>query len=229
MSAGFITPVRLLPLPSDGARTPYTAHRQDLDGEWASRASVGITFSLPDPRRGTDLGPVVSHVLSGSVADVDGKVRSGDRLVSIDGETVKTWSMAKVRRVISSRVSDQVSLEFDRCGEKILAKLSQGALGAVSAPLGVALPDTNVGTLSLSALNERDDGIVMDGRSPSVSRIGGSNVVQVEQLQLRCKVICLLRRCMNILPAAMCAIQDIACSFSMSCLEFCSSLIANRS
>ena len=181
--------MRLLPLPSDGARTPYTAHRQDLDGEWASRASVGITFSLPDTRiGGTDLGPVVSHVLPGSVADADGKVRAGDCLVSIDGETVKTWSMAKVRRVISSRVSDQVSLEFDRCGEKILAKLSRGASGAVSAPLGVALPDTNVGTLSLSALN---DGIVMDGRSPSVSRIGGSNVVQVEQLQVRCKVICL--------------------------------------
>lgn len=199
--------MRLLPMPSDGARTPYTAHRQDLDGEWASRASVGITFSLPDTRSGTDLGPVVSHVLPGSVADADGKVRAGDCLVSIDGETVKTWSMAKVRRVISSRVSDQVSLEFDRCGEKILAKLSRAALGAVSAPLGVALPDTNVsGTLSLSALNERADGIVMDGRSPSVSRIGGSNVVLVEQLQVRCKVICLLRRCMNILPAALCAI-----------------------
>lgn len=195
---GSSMPVRLLPLPGQGP----PAH-QEAEGEWSSRCGVGITFSLTE-RGGVDLsGPVVSHVLPGSSADVDGTVQSGDRLVSIDGEPVRTWSMAKVRRVISNKAGARVSLEFDRDGEKLLATLSRGLLGGGGAALEVSHADASSAQLSLSALSGKDP-------APSVSRLGGSNMAQVEQLQARCKVTPPTKRrpCVVALPVHTCSTRS---------------------
>ena len=116
---------------------------------------------------------------------VDGVVETGDRLISVDGEPVRAtraWSIAKIRRIIASRANTRVSLEFDRGGRKLLAALSREATSSVkSVPLDASLGASST-HMSLSALSEKDAPV------PSVSRLGGSYVVQMEQLHERCKV-----------------------------------------
>lgn len=157
--------MRMLPAP-----TPRTPQPQVLSDEVGG---VGITFSLPE-RGAPDAGPVVAHVVPGSAADVDGAVRAGDRLLSVDGEAVRSWSMAKLRRVVASK--EQVSLEVDRGGRKISTSLSRERPRQGGRPS----PDTTNSRLSLSSLS----GPV----ASSVSILGATSSEQVERLQARCKV-----------------------------------------
>lgn len=175
MPASHSTPVRLLRLPGeDQPRTPPPVQEQE------EGSGVGITFSLPDGVT-VDSGPVVAFVFPGSVADVDGQIRPGDILVSVDGESVRAWSMAKLRRVISGRAGARVSLELERGGQKLLVSLSRRAADGDRAAVGGGSSDNTFSQLSLSALR--------DSTAPSISKIGGGlNMVQVEQLHARCKV-----------------------------------------
>jgi len=165
MDASAGTPVRLLPAPIP--RTPQPPALPDEFG------GVGLTFSLPE-RGAPDTGPVVAHVVPGSAADVDGAVRAGDRLLSVDGEAVRSWSMAKLRRVVASK--EQVSLEVDRGGRKISTTLSRERPRQGGRPS----PDMASSRLSLSSLAEPV--------AASVSILGASSTEQVERLQARCKV-----------------------------------------
>ena len=124
----------------------------------------------------------------------------GDRLTSVDGEPVRTWSLAKTRRIIASKAGTRVVLGLDRGGQKLLASLSSAQPAGSSAAGGDTwLDESRAQQLSLSALAaDRDTAAPSVARlsgskleserpAPSVSRLG-SNAVQVEQLQARCKV-----------------------------------------
>jgi len=125
----------------------------------------------------------------------------GDHLTSVDGEPVRTWSLAKTRRIIASKAGSCVNLGFDRGGQKLLASLSRTeSAGGSAARVEDASLDDRAQPLSLSALAaDRDTTVRSVARlggntlereksAPSVSRLGGNSVVQVEQLQARCKV-----------------------------------------
>ena len=153
-------------------RTPAHTHADDGGG-------LGLTFSLPE-RGAADAGPVIAHVFPAIAADVDGTVQVGDRLLSVDSEPVRSWSMAKLRRVVASK--EQVSLEVDRGGLKFVTTLTRGS-GSSALRAGRdahSSPNATTSRLSLSALAERDTAMSLHSSSRSTA--------QVEQLQARCEV-----------------------------------------
>jgi C-terminal processing protease CtpA/Prc len=179
MSAAHRKSVRLLPIPSEGPRASQAAQEPEED------AGTGIIISLAE-RAGPDAGPVVVSASRDAAAGIDGILQAGDRLVSVDGEPVRSWSMAKVQRVIDSKSGKQISLELDRNGKKFVASLSPRHVHVVStrgeAAIDVGTPEGKYSTLSMSSLNDPD--------TPFVNRVGtGSSSVKVEHLQAKCKVI----------------------------------------
>ena len=185
------TPLRLLPVPSDSMRIPHGSH------ELGEGNGIGIAFALPE-RGGLEAGPVVSQVFPGGAADKDGTVRVGDRLESVDGESVRSWSMAKIRRVIGSKAGGQVALEIDRGGRKIAAVLTPLLVqiaadaqrvmeGSAMSAVEIGSPEARGSRLSLSALaqNGSDEPTVSRREAPTVSRL--STLLAGEQLQVRLK------------------------------------------
>lgn len=170
-TVGSGTPVRLLPMPVP--RTPAHAQADESGG-------VGLTFSLPE-HGASDAGPVVACVFPASAAELDGTVQVGDRLLRVDGEAVRSWSMAKLRRVVASK--EQVSLEVERGGLQFSTTLTRGSGRSALRAGREDFPSPNAATsrLSLSALADR-------GTEAVSLHAGARGIAQIEQLQARCEV-----------------------------------------
>jgi hypothetical protein len=170
-ATGSGTPVRLLPMPVP--TTPAHAQADDSGG-------VGLTFSLPE-HGASDAGPIVAHVFPASAAELDGTVQVGDRLLRVDGEAVRSWSMAKLRRVVASK--EQVSLEVERGGLQFSTTLTRGSRRSAlrAGREDFASPSAATSRLSLSALADRGTEVVS-------LHAGARGTAQIEQLQARCEV-----------------------------------------
>src|SRR5262249_52655892 len=83
----------------------------DLEGlESAPLSRLGVRLDWPDSE------PIVAEVLPGDVAERGG-LRSGDRILAIDGREVRLWE--DVVKAVRSRPGEQVKFAVLRAGDRI--------------------------------------------------------------------------------------------------------------
>lgn len=85
---------------------------EGLDGDPLAR--LGLKLDRPD------IAPVVGSLVAGGIAE-EGGLRSGDRIVSIDGGEVRFWE--DVVRAVRRRPGEMVQLGIRRGGERIDIRL----------------------------------------------------------------------------------------------------------